>query len=93
MQLREWIRSRRNNYGRDGVRGPDGADGEQGVDAEAAPSVTLFVKSVPAGLPNIDLNGRKGGRGQDGQDGGHGEDGARGRELLCRKPTGTRVGA
>lgn len=71
-----------NNNGRDGWRGPDGADGRQGFDAEAAPSVTIFVKSVPEGLPNINLNGRRGGRGQDGQDGGHGEDGARGRESV-----------
>jgi hypothetical protein len=71
-----------NNNGRSGLRGPDGADGRQGFDAEAAPSVTIFVKSVPAGLPNINLNGRRGGRGQDGQDGGYGEDGARGRESV-----------
>ena len=71
-----------NKYGRAGLRGPDGAEGRQGHNAEAAPSVTLFVKSVPEGLPNINLNGRRGGRGQDGQDGGHGEDGARGRESV-----------
>jgi hypothetical protein len=71
-----------NNNGRDGLHGPDGANGRQGYDAEAAPSVTIFVKSVPEGLSNINLNGRRGGRGQDGQDGGHGEDGARGRESV-----------
>ena len=71
-----------NRTGRAGLRGPDGAAGRQGNDAEAAPSVTLFVKSVPAGLPSVNLNGRRGGRGQDGQDGGHGEDGARGRESV-----------
>ena len=69
--------------------------GRQGHNAEAAPSVTIFVQSVPAGLPNINLNGRRGGRGQDGQDGGHGEDGARGREsgqqrLLVRHGRGQR---
>jgi hypothetical protein len=73
---------RGDNNGREGRRGTDGAAGQQGYDAEAAPSVTIFVKSVPAGLPNINLNGRRGGRGQDGQDGGHGEDGARGRESV-----------
>ena len=71
-----------NNNGRDGLRGPDGAFGLQGHNAEAAPSVTIFVKSIPAGLPSINLNGRRGGRGQSGQDGGHGEDGARGRESV-----------
>ena len=71
-----------NNNGRSGLRGPDGADGRQGFESEPAPSVTLFVRSVPAGLPSINLNGRRGGRGQDGQDGGRGEDGARGRESV-----------
>lgn len=71
-----------NRFGRSGLRGVDGAPGRQGNNAEAAPSVTLFVKSVPHGLPTINLNGRRGGRGQDGQDGGHGEAGARGRESV-----------
>lgn len=71
-----------NNDGRDGLPGPPGMPGGPGRQAEPAPSLTMFVKNVPLGLPNIDLNGRKGGRGQDGQDGGHGEDGARGRESV-----------
>ncbi len=69
--------------GRDGLRGIDGTAGQEGFStADPAPSLKLYVKTTPNGLPDIDLTGRRGGFGQDGQDGGTGEDGAKGRESV-----------
>ena len=72
-----------NRKGRDGLRGIDGMAGSDGfANVEDAPLLKLYVKSTPAGLPDIRLNGRPGGIGGDGQDGGPGEDGAKGRESV-----------
>ena len=68
--------------GRDGMNGGNGMSGASGFTGEAAPSLKLYVKTTPNGLPDIDLTGHPGGRGQDGQDGGTGEDGAKGREFV-----------
>jgi hypothetical protein len=69
--------------GRDGLRGIDGMNGAEGfANVNDAPSVKLYVKSTPNGLPDIIVSGRPGGIGQDGQDGGPGEDGAKGRESV-----------
>jgi hypothetical protein len=82
--------------GANGGNGTDGADGARGIpgdDIGPAPSVTLYVKSTPRGLPAIDLAGRPGGKGGRGQDGGSGGSGARGRPgesvvLVCTRSVG-----
>jgi hypothetical protein len=80
--------------GRNGLRGKDGLHGQNGFAAEAAPSLKLYVRSTPNGIPDIDLSGRHGGPGENGQDGGNGEEGARGREscgtfwLFCVSEVG-----
>jgi hypothetical protein len=69
--------------GRDGLSGFDGMDGREGFpNVDNAPSIKVYVKSTPNGLPDIVMTGRPGGIGQDGQDGGPGEDGAKGRESV-----------
>lgn len=66
--------------GANGLRGLDGLPGVSGFGTDNAPAVKIYVRDTPNGIPDIDLNGRTGGRGGDGQDGGDGEDGAKGRE-------------
>jgi hypothetical protein len=69
------------DQGRHGGRGTDGADGTEqhaGDVAGFAPDLTIYVKSTPRGLPDIDVEGRRGGQGQAGQEGGRGGNGARG---------------
>jgi hypothetical protein len=69
------------DQGRHGGRGADGEDGTQQRDGDTrdpAPDLTIYVKSTPGGLPDIDVEGRRGGQGQAGQAGGRGGDGARG---------------
>lgn len=67
--------------GRNGGDGSDGADGTEqwgGDIVGLTPDLAIYVKSTPRGLPDIDVEGHRGGQGQDGQDGGRGGDGARG---------------
>lgn len=70
-----------------GENGQDGGDGDAfphpsrngGADAvTGAPTITMYLLDATSNLPQIDLNGQKGGDGGRGQDGGRGGDGAQG---------------
>ena len=67
--------------GRHGGDGPPGAPGTlqaPGDELSPAPDLAIYVKRTPRGLPDISLEGRSGGAGQDGGYGGIGGDGSRG---------------
>ncbi|HWA28361.1 MAG TPA: helix-hairpin-helix domain-containing protein [Lacunisphaera sp.] len=83
--------------GADGGDGGDGDPGFAGTPGDSigpAPSITLYVRRTPFGLPDMDLTGRPGGAGGPGQHGGHGGGGAAGSPgktvvLVCTRSVGT----
>ncbi|MHC4955539.1 MAG: IPT/TIG domain-containing protein [Planctomycetota bacterium] len=78
--------------GGDGAHGRNGLVGFGGDRVGLAPTVTIYVKSTPGGLPEIDLVGHTGGLGGPGQGGGWGGNGAKGRpgqsSIACTRSVG-----
>lgn len=61
-----------NSEGQPGGAGAPGSGGIEGAAGESAPNLTIFVLSVPASGPSVDMAGQAGGPGGQGQKGGSG---------------------